>query len=69
MLFNCSCLALDLHRIFSFYWQLHDRDYIPSIWSRRVTALYGKEEALELRLNATQAAAYVSVSERHHYIH
>uniref|UniRef100_A0A3Q3LUD5 Phospholipase D family member 5 n=1 Tax=Mastacembelus armatus TaxID=205130 RepID=A0A3Q3LUD5_9TELE len=42
MAYNCSCLALDLHRVFSFYWQLHERDYIPSIWSKRVTALYGK---------------------------
>uniref|UniRef100_A0A667XEG9 Phospholipase D family member 5 n=1 Tax=Myripristis murdjan TaxID=586833 RepID=A0A667XEG9_9TELE len=62
MVFNCSCLALDLHRVFSFYWQLQDRDYIPSIWSKRVTALYGKDNALELQLNDTQAAAYVSTS-------
>lgn len=61
MVFNCSCLALDLHRVFSFYWQLQYRDYIPSIWSKRVTALYGKDNALELQLNDTQAAAYVSV--------
>lgn len=59
---NCSCLALDLHRVFLFYWQLHDRDYIPSIWSKRVTALYGRHEGLELQLNSSQAVAYVSVS-------
>lgn len=62
VVYNCSCLALDLHRVFSFYWQLHDRDYIPSIWSKRVTALYGRHEALDLKLNATPASAYVSVS-------
>ncbi|XP_019939566.2 inactive phospholipase D5 [Paralichthys olivaceus] len=62
LLFNCSCLALDLHRVFSFYWQLHERDYIPSIWSKRVTALYGRHNALELQLNATHATAYVSTS-------
>ncbi|XP_077575235.1 inactive phospholipase D5 [Stigmatopora nigra] len=62
MVYNCSCLALDLHRIFSFYWQLHDRDYIPSIWSKRVTALYGRYEALELELNNTPAVAFVSAS-------
>lgn len=60
--FNCSCLALDLHRVFLFYWQLHDRDYIPSIWSKRITALYGRHEGLELQLNSSQAVAYVSVS-------
>lgn len=61
VVYNCSCLALDLHRVFSFYWQLHERDYIPSIWSKRVTALYGKHNALELELNTTKATAYVSV--------
>lgn len=62
MVFNCSCLALDLHRVFLFYWQLHDKDYVPSIWSKRVTALYGRHEGLELQLNSSQAIAYVSVS-------
>lgn len=62
MVFNCSCLALDLHRVFLFYWQLHDRDYIPSIWSKKVTALYGRHSGLELQLNSSQAVAYVSVS-------
>lgn len=62
MVFNCSCLALDLHRVFLFYWQLHDRDYIPSIWSKRVTALYGRHDGLEMQLNSSQAVAYVSVS-------
>uniref|UniRef100_A0A3B5PZ84 Phospholipase D family member 5 n=1 Tax=Xiphophorus maculatus TaxID=8083 RepID=A0A3B5PZ84_XIPMA len=65
VVYNCSCLALDLHRVFSFYWQLHDRDYIPSIWSKRVTALYGKHEALELQLNTTPATAYLSTSPEH----
>ncbi|KAM4594578.1 inactive phospholipase D5 [Fundulus diaphanus] len=65
VVYNCSCLALDLHRVFSFYWQLHDRDYIPSIWSKRVTALYGRHEALELQLNATPATAYLSASPDH----
>uniref|UniRef100_H3D3F4 Phospholipase D family member 5 n=1 Tax=Tetraodon nigroviridis TaxID=99883 RepID=H3D3F4_TETNG len=60
--FNCSCLALDLHRVFLFYWQLHDKDYIPSIWSKRVTALYGRHDGLELQLNSSQAVAYVSTS-------
>ncbi|XP_058496901.1 inactive phospholipase D5 isoform X2 [Solea solea] len=62
VVYNCSCLALDLHRVFSFYWQLHDRDYIPSIWSKRVTALYGRHDPLELQFNATHATAYVSTS-------
>ncbi|XP_055013984.1 inactive phospholipase D5 [Boleophthalmus pectinirostris] len=62
VLYNCSCLALDLHRVFSFYWQLHERDYIPTIWSRRVSALYKIDEPLELQVNETEATTFVSTS-------
>ncbi|KAK7930291.1 hypothetical protein WMY93_006686 [Mugilogobius chulae] len=62
VVYNCSCLALDLHRVFSFYWQLHQRDYIPTIWSRRVSALYKRHEPLELQINETEATTYVSTS-------
>ncbi|KPP78759.1 inactive phospholipase D5-like [Scleropages formosus] len=62
IIYNCSCLVLDLHRIFSLYWQLQYKDYVPSIWSKRLTALYNKENALPLLLNSTQAHAYISVS-------
>nr|XP_055069279.1 inactive phospholipase D5 isoform X1 [Misgurnus anguillicaudatus] len=62
VVYDCSCLALDLHRIFSLYWQLQYRDYIPSIWSKRVTAVFNRQEPLKLRLNNTDATAYVSTS-------
>ncbi|XP_051986350.1 inactive phospholipase D5 [Xyrauchen texanus] len=62
IVFDCSCLALDLHRIFSFYWQLQYRDYIPSIWSKRVTAVFSRDKPVQLRLNNTDASAYVSTS-------
>ncbi|XP_051563782.1 inactive phospholipase D5-like isoform X2 [Myxocyprinus asiaticus] len=62
IVFDCSCLALDLHRIFSFYWQLQYRDYIPSIWSKRVTAVFNRDKPVQLRLNNTDVSAYVSTS-------
>ncbi|XP_036410338.1 inactive phospholipase D5 [Megalops cyprinoides] len=62
IIYNCSCLVLDLDRIFSLYWQLEYKDYIPSIWSKRVTALYNKDNALSLLLNNTHARAFVSSS-------
>ncbi|XP_062390886.1 inactive phospholipase D5 [Sardina pilchardus] len=62
LLYNCSCLALDLHRVFSFYWQLHYKDYVPSIWSKRVTALYSRDDPLLVHLNHTDANVYVSTS-------
>ncbi|XP_026883982.1 inactive phospholipase D5 isoform X2 [Electrophorus electricus] len=60
IIYECSCLVLDLHRIFSLYWQLQYRDFVPSIWSKRLYAIFNKEEPLELLLNGTSAKAYVS---------
>lgn len=62
LLYNCSCLALDLHRVFSLYWGLQYKDFIPSFWSKRLFALFNKNTPLELSLNSTKAQAYISVS-------
>uniref|UniRef100_A0A4W6F9B0 Phospholipase D family member 5 n=1 Tax=Lates calcarifer TaxID=8187 RepID=A0A4W6F9B0_LATCA len=62
LVYNCSCLALDLHRVFSLYWGLQYKDFIPSFWSKRLFALFNKNAPLELTLNSTKAQAYVSSS-------
>ncbi|XP_011601427.2 inactive phospholipase D5-like isoform X2 [Takifugu rubripes] len=62
LVYDCSCLALDLHRVFSLYWGLRLRDFIPSFWSKRLFALFNRDEPLELTLNSTKAQAYVSTS-------
>ncbi|XP_029031715.1 inactive phospholipase D5-like [Betta splendens] len=62
MMYNCSCLALDLHRVFALYWGLQYKDFIPSFWSKRLFALFNKDAPLELTLNHTKAQAYVSSS-------
>ncbi|XP_034408260.1 inactive phospholipase D5-like [Cyclopterus lumpus] len=62
LVYDCSCLALDLHRVFSLYWGLQYRDFIPSFWSKRVFALFNRDEPLEFTLNSTKAQAYVSSS-------
>ncbi|XP_039994848.1 inactive phospholipase D5-like [Xiphias gladius] len=62
LVYNCSCLALDLHRVFSLYWGLQHKDFIPSFWSKRLFALFNKKTPLELTLNSTKAQAYVSSS-------
>ncbi|KAM6956214.1 inactive phospholipase D5 [Aplochiton taeniatus] len=62
LVYNCSCLALDFHRVFSLYWQLQYKDFIPSIWSKRLFAIFHKDEPLQLTLNNTKAQAYVSSS-------
>ncbi|XP_078144850.1 inactive phospholipase D5-like [Centroberyx gerrardi] len=62
LVYDCSCLALDLHRVFSLYWGLQYKDFIPSFWSKRLFALFNRDEPLELTLNSTKAQAYVSSS-------
>uniref|UniRef100_A0A3Q2YTV3 PLD phosphodiesterase domain-containing protein n=1 Tax=Hippocampus comes TaxID=109280 RepID=A0A3Q2YTV3_HIPCM len=60
LVYNCSCLALDLHRVFNIYWGLQYKDFIPSFWSKRLFAIFNKDSPLELALNGTKARAYVS---------
>lgn len=63
LVYNCSCLALDLHRVFSLYWSLRYKDFIPSFWSKRLFALFNRDAPMELTLNSTKAQAYISVSD------
>uniref|UniRef100_A0AAV2JJM7 PLD phosphodiesterase domain-containing protein n=1 Tax=Knipowitschia caucasica TaxID=637954 RepID=A0AAV2JJM7_KNICA len=62
VVYNCSCLALDLHKVFSLYWGLQYKDFIPTFWSKRLFALFNRDQPLELTLNSTKAQAYVSTS-------
>ncbi|XP_027013745.1 inactive phospholipase D5 [Tachysurus fulvidraco] len=62
IVYQCRCLAVDLHRIFNLYWQLEYKEFVPSIWSKRLSALYSKDEHFSFYLNGSQAKAYVSSS-------
>ncbi|XP_069394910.1 inactive phospholipase D5-like isoform X3 [Paralichthys olivaceus] len=62
LVYNCSCLALDLHRVFSLYYGLQYRDFIPSFWSKRLFALFNKDAPLDFTINNTKAQAYISSS-------
>ncbi|XP_055783681.1 inactive phospholipase D5-like isoform X1 [Salvelinus fontinalis] len=62
IIYNCSCLALDLHRVFNLYWQLQYKDFVPSIWSKRLSALWNKDENLPLLFNNTKAEVFLSSS-------
>lgn len=62
VVYNCSCLALDLHKVFNLYWGLQYRDFIPTFWSKRLFALFNRDQPLTLSLNGIKAQAYVSTS-------
>ncbi|KAK2896286.1 hypothetical protein Q8A67_010774 [Cirrhinus molitorella] len=62
IIYDCSCLVLDLHKIFSLYWQLQYKEFLPSIWSKKLNALYNRDKNLQLHLNDAEAQAYISSS-------
>lgn len=61
MIYNCSCLAADLGKIFEAYWFLGDSQSVPSPWPDRFATLYNKDTPLQLPLNNTPSMVYLSV--------
>ncbi|XP_031982804.1 phospholipase D3 isoform X3 [Corvus moneduloides] len=61
--YNCSCLAQDLGKIFEAYWALGVPDAsIPAPWPDNYSTAFNMETPLELALNDTAAAVYFSSS-------
>lgn len=63
--YNCSCLAQDLRKIFEAYWALGvPGASIPAPWPENYSTAFNMETPLELKLNDTAAAVYFSVRPR-----
>lgn len=63
VMYNCSCLARDLTKIFEAYWFLgQEGSSIPSSWPRPFDTRYNQETPMEICLNGTPALAYLAVS-------
>ncbi|XP_068011475.1 inactive phospholipase D5 isoform X2 [Melanerpes formicivorus] len=62
IVYNCSCLVLDLQRIFALYSSLRYKNKIPPSWSKRLYGVYDTQNKLTLQLNETKSEAYVSNS-------
>ncbi|KAM6326940.1 5'-3' exonuclease PLD3-like isoform 2-T2 [Alca torda] len=61
--YNCSCLAGDLRKIFEAYWALGvPGASIPVPWPENYSTAFNMETPLELKLNDTDAAVYFSSS-------
>ncbi|XP_009646609.2 5'-3' exonuclease PLD3, partial [Egretta garzetta] len=61
--YNCSCLAKDLGKIFEAYWALGvPGASIPVPWPANYSTTFNMETPLELKLNDTDAAVYFSSS-------
>ncbi|XP_061462229.1 5'-3' exonuclease PLD3-like [Rhineura floridana] len=63
LLYNCSCIARDLHRIFAIYRMLgKEGASIPAAWPAGLAAESSLTHPLELHLNGTGAQLYLSSS-------
>ncbi|KAM7004140.1 5'-3' exonuclease PLD3 isoform 1-T2 [Passerculus sandwichensis] len=61
--YNCSCLAKDLGKIFEAYWSLGVPDAsIPAPWPDNFSTSINLETPLEMTLNGTEAAVFFSSS-------
>lgn len=61
VVYNCSCLANDLGKIFEAYWYLGKSQSIPSPWPTSFSTLYNKDTPLQVPLNNTPSNVYLSV--------
>lgn len=61
VVYNCSCLAADLGKIFETYWFVGESQSIPSQWPSSFSTDYNKDTPLQLLLNNTPASVYLSV--------
>lgn len=61
LVYNCSCLATDLGKIFEAYWFLAESESIPSPWPASFSTAYNKDTPLQLPFNHTPSSVYLSV--------
>ena len=63
VVYNCSCLAQDMAKVFEVYWYLgEDSATIPRQWPPELKTIYSNYRPMNLRLNNTKAEVYISVS-------
>ncbi|XP_028921100.1 5'-3' exonuclease PLD3 [Ornithorhynchus anatinus] len=61
VVYNCSCLAQDLAKVFEAYWYLgQSGSAIPSPWPDSYATRYNLDSPLQLQLNGTPARVYFS---------
>lgn len=62
VVYNCSCLASDLEKIFEAYWLVGGSESIPSPWPSSFSTPFNKDTPLQLPLNSTPSSVYLSSS-------
>uniref|UniRef100_A0A8C1BZW3 5'-3' exonuclease PLD3 n=1 Tax=Cyprinus carpio carpio TaxID=630221 RepID=A0A8C1BZW3_CYPCA len=62
VVYDCSCLAEDLGKIFEAYWYLNQTKTVPAHWPKKYSTLYNKDTPMQLSLNGTDTSVYLSSS-------
>lgn len=62
VVYNCSCLAADLLKIFEAYWFMGQSQTIPSPWPSSFSTAYNQDSPLQLSFNESEASVYLSSS-------
>ncbi|KAK6479174.1 5'-3' exonuclease PLD4-like, partial [Huso huso] len=63
VIYNCSCLAKDLYKIFQSYWDLGYRNAtVPQPWPEQYSTSFNKDNPLLLNINGAPARVYISGS-------
>lgn len=60
---NCPCLAEDISKIFSVYWQLSKpKAVVPDTWPPDLSTSWNIDNPVCLKINDTDANVYIAVS-------
>lgn len=62
LVYNCSCLATDLLKIFEAYWFMGQSQTIPAPWPSSFSTDYNQDSPLQLSFNNSDASVYLSSS-------
>ncbi|MEQ2227717.1 hypothetical protein ILYODFUR_001120 [Ilyodon furcidens] len=62
VVYDCKPLALDLHRVFSLYWGLKHKTFVPTFWSKRLFPFFNRDKPGSLSVNSTKVETYISSS-------
>ncbi|XP_062861087.1 5'-3' exonuclease PLD3, partial [Trichomycterus rosablanca] len=62
VVYDCSCLAKDLEKIFEAYWFLGESQTIPVPWPSQYATAFNKDTPMQLSINNTDARVYLSSS-------
>lgn len=62
VLFNCSCMAEDMGKLFDVYWYLGNTAKVPDTWPETFNTSINSNTSMQIQFNGTDATTYLSSS-------